>query len=96
MSFDHEAFAEANQPPPAKVTETPEVEGTPEVESHLDAVANVDGVAVACRLDEGTMQVTVLLPGRIESISTSVRVRCSGLFFDVAPAPESGDPRRKP
>lgn len=86
MTIDHEAFAEANQPPPERATETPEVEASPEVEPLLDGVTNVDGVAVACRLEEGTMHVTVLLPGRIESISTSVHVP----FFDVAPAPESG------
>lgn len=30
MTIDHDRFAEANQPPPAKVTETPEVESEPE------------------------------------------------------------------
>ena len=30
MTIDHEAFAEANQPPPERATETPEVEETPE------------------------------------------------------------------
>lgn len=91
MTIDHDRFAEANQPPPERVTETPEVEASPEEgKPPIDAVANVEGVEVACRLEEGTMHVTVQLPGRIESISTSVRVRCSGLFFDVAPAPDGG------
>ena len=80
MTIDHDRFAEANQPPPERATETPEVEPL------LDGVTNGAGVAVACRLEEGTMHFTVLLPGRIESISTSVHVP----FFDVAPAPESG------
>lgn len=49
MTIDHEVFAEANQPPPERATETPEVEASPEAEPPLDAVANVDGVEVACR-----------------------------------------------
>ena len=82
MTIDYDRFAEANQPPPERETEATEAEVAPEVEAPLDGAANVDGVVeVACRLEEVTMRVTVLLPGRIESISTSV-------LFDVTPAPE--------
>lgn len=30
MTIDHDRFAEANQPPPTKTTETPETEASPE------------------------------------------------------------------
>lgn len=87
MTIDHDRFAEANQPPPARVAETPEVEAGPEVEPcrPVEGAANVGGVAVACRLDGDTVHVTVLLPGRLESISTTVHVR---------PEPEPDDSYR--
>ena len=36
MTVDHEAFAEANMPPPARVVETPEAEEAPEADPSPD------------------------------------------------------------
>lgn len=76
MTIDHDRFAEANQPPPERVTATPEVEGSREVESARNDVEPAEAPAARLAEPRDLVDVPDAVP---EALVASMRFLAGGV-----------------